>query len=382
MKNPQALQNITADIAFNGDTKNLSLKPFNLGLDNSKLSGNVDVKNLSDPSVNFKLTVDQLNIDDYLAPKPTKATAAANSKTSASSNNTDTPINLPTKLLRSLNVQGTLQLNQLIVANLHLSNINVNMNAAKGVINLNPIDLSLYEGSATATTSLNVSSDTPRYAFTLNTTKIQAEPFINDLMNKDFITGTANLSANINTDGNTVNTLINRLDGNSKFDFSNGVLKGINVEHQLATAKALLNKQSPPAATNDKTTPFGNITGSININNGVATNNDLLITNPAFTGKGTGTANLNSKNIDYKLNITTDKVEGLNNYRIPINISGALTSPSISLDTNDILQQIVNQQKQVYINKAKQDAQKEVNKQVSKYIKNKDVSKALGNLFG
>lgn len=384
MKNAQALQNITADIAFNGNAKNISLKPFNIGLDGSKISGNVDVKNLSDPTINFKFNVDQLNIDDYLAPKPEKSAAATSSaKTNASaSNKADTPINLPVDLLRSLNVHGTLDLNQLVVSNLHLSNVNVSLNAAKGIINLAPISLNLYEGSATATTNVNVTSNIPRYSFTLNATKIQAGPFMNDLISKDFITGTANLSANLNTNGNTVNTLTGRLDGTSKFNFSNGVLKGVNVEHQLASAKALLKKQSPPSAPSDKTTPFGNITGTININNGVATNNDLLMTNPAFTGNGKGTANLNSQKIDYQLNFTTTKVDELKGYRIPIDISGALTSPSIGLDTNDILQQIVNQQKQVLINKAKQDAKKQVGNQVSKYIKNKDVSKALGNLFG
>lgn len=384
MQNKQALQNISADIAFNGNSHLISLKPFNLDLDGSKLTGNINIKNLSDPSVNFKFDVDQLNIDDYMAPKAEQNTTADNkAKPSNSSSTTaDTPINLPINLLRSLNMQGSVQLSQLVVSNLHLSNVNVSLNAAKGNISLNPINLNLYEGSASATTSLNVAGPTPRYNFTLNATKIQAEPFINDLISKDFITGTANLSANLSTNGTTVNTLINRLDGNSKFNFSNGMLKGVNVEHQLASAKALLKKQSPPSAPTNKTTPFGNITGTININNGVATNNNLLITSPAFTGKGTGTANLNNKKINYQLNITTKKINELKNYRIPLTISGALTSPSINLDTNDILQQIVSQQKQAFVNKAKQDANKQVTNQVHKYIKNKDVSKALGNLFG
>lgn len=386
MKKEDALENVTADIAFNGNTKNISLKPFNIGLDDSKLTGNVDVKNLKDPSINFKLSLNQLNIDDYLPPKA-KASKSSTGSSNASGNTSsaskaDTPINLPTNMLRGLKLNGSLQISQLVVSNLHVSNVNANLNANAGKIKLAPVTMELYEGNADATTNLDVSSNTPRYQFTLNANKIQAEPFINDLMDKDFITGTANLSANLTTNGTTVNTLINRLDGNSKFNFSNGVIKGINVEYQLAKAKALLKKQSPPAEPASKNTPFGSATGTININNGVANNNDLLITNQAFTGKGKGTVNLNSQNIDYLLNLTTDKVPELKDYRIPIQIKGALTSPSISLDTNDILQQIVNQQKKVLVQKAKQDAKKQVNKEVSKYLKNKDVSKALGNLFG
>lgn len=387
MRDKDALEKVTADLAFNGDKKDLSVKPFNLVLDDTTFSGNLDVKNLSQPAIDFKLNADQLNLDNYMAPKASANNSSNNSKSSNSSGaNTDTPINLPIDLLRLLNVQGNIQLGQLVVSNLHVSNVSVDINANKGIIQLAPITMNLYEGTATASTSLNVQSNTPKYKFVVNASKVQAEPLINDFMNKDFITGTANLSANLSTQGNSVNALTAALDGNSKFGFINGVLKGVNVEYQLAQAKALLKKQAPPSAPSNKTTPFGNASGTATINNGVISNNDFILINPGFTANGKGIVNLVQQTINYQLRLTSTKVEGIEGYTIPVNITGSMNSPSVGLDTNDILQQVVNKEKQKLVQQAKQKAQQEAQKKVEqtlgKHIKSKDVSKALGNLFG
>jgi AsmA protein len=385
MKKTDALTKISTDMAFNGNMDGVSIKPLSIDVDNSKLSGNLEIKNFAKPQINFKLNVNQFNVDNYLpakTPAPKNAAASAANTAATTPKSTDTPINLPTDLLRTLNVRGQITIDQLMVSGLHISNLNSTLNATQGVIKLTPITLDLYEGNATANAILNVQTAIPAYQFAMTTSKIQIEPFVNDLMNKDFVSGTANLSANLSTNGNTVNTLIGRLDGNSRFQLSNGLIKGINIKYQLDNAKALLNKQTPPAKAKDNDTPFGNLSGTININNGVATNNDLSLTNPAFTASGKGTADLNKQTINYQLNLTTTKLDELKGYRIPLTITGPLTKPAVNLNTNDILQQIVDAQKQRLMNQAKQRAATELQQQAGKYVSNKQISKALDNLFG
>lgn len=385
MRKNDALENISTDLAFNGNKNEISIKPLNISVDKSKLSGNLDIKNFSSPAVTFKLAIDKLNVDDYLAPKPKKVDSKTNTQTAAvpaASIKTDTPINLPIAMLRQLNLDGSLAINQFIISGLHLSSFSSTLTAKQGLIKLSPIKVDLYEGNATANANLNVQGSTPAYQLSMNINKIQIEPFLNDLMDKDFLTGTANLAASMTTDGNSVNTLISRLDGNSKFDISKGLIKGVNIDYQLDRAKTMLKKQPAPAKPKANTTPFGDLSGTIQINNGVATNNDLTLTNPAFVAKGKGKADLNQQTLDYEMDLTTTKVDELNGYRVPIDIKGPLTAPSINLDTDDILQQIIQQQKKQLQSKAKQRAKSELEKHIGEHVNNKHLNQALDKLFG
>lgn len=384
-----ALQAISTDLAFNGDKQNISIKPLALNVDSSKLTGQVNIKNFAAPAVNFKFSTNQLDMDDYLpAPNPAKIPAAS-AKASAPvvpattpATKQDTPINLPLAMLRSLNVNGTLGINQLSLHNLNLSNVQLTLSADKGIVQLAPISLSLYEGTATGQLGLNVQSAMPQYTLQFTANKLQAEPFIQDLMNKDFITGTLNTNMSFSSSGNSVQDLTQALMGNGKIDFSNGQLQGINVENQLAQAKALLNKQNAPATPKNNTTSFGDIGASFTASQGILHSNDLLITNTAFMGKGQGTANLVSQQLNYQLNLTSTNPDELKGYFIPVDITGPLTNPTVQLDTDGILQQFVQQQKQQVSAQAQSKAANFINKQSKGAISSKHVSQALGKLFG
>lgn len=391
-----ALQKISTDLAFNGDKQNISVKPLTIKVDSTKLSGQVNVKNFAAPVVNFKLDTNQLSIDDYMptaaTAKPVTPSATTGKATIApvamttmappTSKTSNTPINLPIALLRSLNITGALNINQLTVHNLNLSDVALTLVANKGIIKLAPITLSLYEGSATGQASLNVQSPIPQYTLQVNANKLQAEPFMQDFMNKDFVSGTLNTETSFSTSGNSVQSLIQDLMGNGKFEFTNGLIKGVNVNYQLAQAKALLNKQNSPAPPKNNNTAFGDISGSFTASQGVLQNNDLLISNKAFTGKGTGKINLVKQQLDYQLNITSNNPDELKGYHIPVDITGALSAPSIQLDTDDILQQVIQQQQQQVTAQAQAKATDYLKKQTHGLVSSKHVSQALGKLFG
>lgn len=377
MNQSDALESVGAQLVFNGDMHDLSIKPIVFNLDSTALNGAIDVKNLMMPSINFNLAVNQFNVDNYMPVKQINSAAASastsgkNKKSSAPIALSDAPINLPIEMLRKLNLHGTFTLNQMIVSRVHISDIKLNVDANNGILKLSPATLNLYQGTANASASLNVQGNLPAYQFALDAKNIQAEPFVNDLMSKDFVTGTGNFAVSITTTGNSIKSLVNHLNGNSRFAFNNGVLKGVDLEYDLAVANALLNKQALPSSPSEKDTPFGSVTGTVIITNGVAKNNDFLIDNKAFVGKGAGMADLNEQSIDYQLNLTTDKIPQLQDYRIPIDVQGVLTSPSVGLSKDDLLSQVL-----------KQQAKSQVQQNFGKYVKNQDVANAINQFFG
>jgi AsmA protein len=378
MQNKNALSAVSTDLAFNGTNQSLSVKPLKIGIDKTNLTGNLSVSDFAKPKITFKLTANQLNLDNYMAPKST-ATKADDADASNSSNPTapatDTKINLPTEFLRQLNAQGSVSISQLIVHNLHTSSVDLTLSANGGLIQIKPLTASLYEGSLTANASLDVRGETPIYYFTSTLSKVQAEPLLSDFIGKDFISGTANFNSNLTTQGNSVQQLLSSLNGSSQFEFTNGTLKGVNVDYALAQAKAAINKTAQPAKPATKDTAFGQATATFNISNGVAQTNNLLVTNKALVGKGTGTADLNKQKLDIDFNVTTTQIPELKGYTIPLEFKGPLTSPNINLDTSNVLQQVLK-------NTTKSQVQKSISKNLGGLAKNKEVQNALNGLFG
>ena len=386
MEKTDALQNLSADIAFNGGNNTLSIKPLKIGIDDTTVNGDINVSNLKTYQTNFKLNVDNLNVDNYMPEKvihktTKKKTSSTNTANIPAAAENDQKIMLPIELLRNLNLQGSIGINQFVIANLHMSNLQGNLKANDGVLILSPVTASLYEGNLNGQTSLNVQNSIPAYQLTTNVKGVQGQALLSDLLNKNFISGTADFSADLSTNGNTVNTLLNQLDGSGRFAFNKGQLNGVNVAYEIACTQALLHKKSLPEKPKDNSTPFGTTTGTIKLNNGVATNDDLQINNKYFLGKGKGVINLNFQQLNYTLSIFPQHGD-LKTYSIPININGLLNSPRIQLDTNAILKQVLDRQKDRIIQQEKQRAQKKVQQQLNKYVKNKDLKQTLGKILG
>ena len=376
-----ALEKVGTDLAFNGGRNQLSIKPFKLTVDNTAVNGEINFTNLRQYKINYKLTANSFNVDDYL-PAQSKisskrnTTAKTNITSNIVSNDNSQTINLPIDLLRHLNLQGTFAINQFILANLHLSEVQTQLNAQNGTIKLAPLSANLYEGTLSANATLNFANTIPQYQLLTNIKAIQAQSLLNDLLHKNFITGTANFSTALSSNGTTLSSLIKNLNGNGNFNFKNGEINGVNLEYQLAQAKALLDKKTAPVKPKSNNTPFANLTSNYSISNGILKNNDLQITNDHFIAKGSGQLNLPQSTINYEVNILT-KNDDLKGYQIPIRITGVLYSPTIQLDTQNILQQVLEKQKTRLI----KQQQQRLKQQVRQYVKRKDLSADVGKLL-
>jgi AsmA protein len=311
-------------------------------------------------------------------PAAASTTAATNSTTTsanlAPAASTSTPINLPTDMLRNLKLNASLSIDHLTAVKLNLNHVALTLTDNNGLVSLSPATASLYEGTAKINGTLDVRNPTPVYSLNLVLANVQAESLLNDMTGKDFLAGTANFTMNVQTSANTTAELTSHLNGNGNFSLNNGVIKGVNINYLLAQAKSLINKTAVPAETSDNTTPFGQLTGTFTIVSGIVTNNVLLVNNPNFTVNGQGKADLNQLTMNYKLTINSSQLKG---YKIPINVNGILTSPSIALDTQNILIQILNQNKNQLINKQVPQLLANASPQVQQAAK-----AALGQLLG
>ena len=89
-----------------GDLNRITLDPLNLGLDETKLKGNLSVENFAAPAIRFNLKVDAIDADRYLPPaKDGDAQPAATPGAAA--------MLVPVDTLRGLDVDGVLEVGRL-----------------------------------------------------------------------------------------------------------------------------------------------------------------------------------------------------------------------------------------------------------------------------
>jgi len=381
MSDAKALQHAELLTSFQGTTNQLKLDKLQLKLDDSTLTGNAELPSLGKPVVRYSLTLDQLDADRYLPP-PTEAQPAKTQPTPSGSSAAAAATQLPLELLRALDVQGRLKIDQLKISNLHSRNIFLPTSAKQGVIRLSPMSAELYDGRYQGNISLNVQQDTPQLGIDETLQNVQIGPLLKDFWGDDKIRGKANLNAKLTARGLDPVAFRKTLNGTARFEFLDGAVKGFNLAQMERDLKARL-KGEPVAK--DKVpleTDFASITGSLTATNGLVQNKDLQAAMPYARAIGAGKAYLVSEELDYTLQVkfTSEAVgQGGQTYAqmdkipLPIHFRGTFSQPRIQPDYDAVIKalakQEVEKQKEKLEDKAKQKIEKEIGDELQKLFK-------------
>jgi AsmA protein len=115
----------------------------------------------------------------------------------------------------------------------------------------------------------------------------------------------------------------------------------VNIAALIRTARARLKGQPVAVDSGPNQTDFAELSGTVNVSNGVARNDDLVLQSPLLRIAGTGQTNLVAETIDYTL--TTKLVgslegqggrglEDLKGVSIPVKVGGTWSKPSYTPD--------------------------------------------------
>ena len=356
------LQNASLQASAQFSPKFLKLNNIQAKLDNTTMSGRFAFANFNTKNFDFDLKLNQLNLDRYLNPTANNKNVVmgANNTWQAQAALAQTNALIPTQLLRSLNGQGSLQIGQLTVTKLNLANVYTQVSANHGVIKVAPLTANLYQGKAQGDVTIDARGNNPAIAVNETLTNVQVGQLISDLSktSKIQVSGTGNLALNLQTQGQTSQAMTRALNGKIHFAINNGTITNLNVAQQIyaTIAKVLKGNVNNSQATTESTN-FASLTGNIVINNGIASNNDLLLQSTALRIAGQGNANLINQTINYNLAATAlgspfgrdvlDLQEQIGG-KIPLRVSGTFSNPSIAPDlaviTADLLKGRARQQ--------------------------------------
>jgi AsmA protein len=361
------LAKATVVLEWNASLQHVAATRLNLQLDDTSVNGTAQVKSFDAPAITFALAVDEFNLDRYLPPAAEPARAAAGKSGKESTSAPAEP--LPLDSLRSLNLDGKLTVGRLQAFNLRSRDVELQVKAKNGVLHLNPLVATLYDGSYRGNIKLDVRKDTPQIAVNEKLAGVQAGPLLKDLTGKQHVTGTANLTAKMKAAGVTSAAIRNSLNGDTSFSFTDGAVKGVNIAALIRTAQARLKGQAVADSNQSTQTDFSEMSGTARVTNGLVRNDDFSLQSPLLRLSGAGKVNLPKETIDYTL---TTKIigslegqggKGLSEVRgvsIPVHVGGTFDKPTYTPDIEAALSEVAKDRIDQELDKQKQKLQEKI----------------------
>jgi AsmA protein len=321
---------------------------LNTKVDASKVVSKVNVSQFAPLALAFDLDVDQLNVDQYLPPKP--QVAGTGKGTSSDGKATDAVIDL--SALKGPNVNGSIRIGALQVSGLKLSKINAKLALAGGRLDVAPLSMNLYEGAANGNLSLNANGNSMSVRQSL--TGVSINPLMKDLLNRDVLEGRGNVALDVSSRGATVGALKKALAGSASLSLKDGAIKGINLAQSLRDIKSKLGQpDTTQQAKAGEKTDFSELAASLKIANGVAHNEDLTMKSPFLRLSGVGDIDIGQSQINYLAKATVvgssegqggkgaDQLKGLT---VPVRLSGPFENLSYKIEFASMVEDLAKAQ--------------------------------------
>ncbi|MGM0563064.1 MAG: AsmA family protein [Pseudomonadota bacterium] len=308
---------VAADVAANTALEKAELQQLKIRFDDTTIDGQAMVEGFSEPAIDFKVAIDQLDADRYL-PEPAEAPEpTAWEEEPPQDVDTDPKIELPLVLLRGLDVDGEFTMGQFQIMGLTTSDIKAVLSAHNGVIDLKPLAVSLYDGQFDGAVQIDATDRLPRYAVTADLAGVQVQPLLTDFADFDLVAGNGNFDLDIHTTGERVSELKRGLNGNLSLAFADGSIQG-NIRGQLDKWAELIGKKDELYAESGETTTFKTLDASATIVDGKLVTNDLDMESGDLRVTGDGSFDIPTEYLDFVYTLHAD------GQSCPIGIQGKL----------------------------------------------------------
>lgn len=334
------LQAVGISTDFRVTSGAFNLENLALQLDDTHVTGNLSLTNGAIQEWIVDVDVSAINADRYLA-EPQAATTQ-------SSDDASYPI--PVDTLRNLAVRGSLDIGQIQVSGMLLSEVSASLEARDGRINLSPLRSNLYQGSFNGSMALDVTGALPAATANVNLQQIAMEPLMQDMMDSTYVSGRGSLQLDLRTSGPDTLALRQGLNGSGRINLEDGVLRGVDVASVLTQLETMIRSRRPGELSRGQQTAFESFTANLLFDDGMVNSNDLLIKSPGFQVTGRGTLlNLHDDSIAYNLRTTVDAATAtrddqqydIGGYGVPIACSGTLSAPRCLPDGREILSNLL-----------------------------------------
>jgi len=310
--------------------EDVRLSDLSVRLDDSTLTGRAGIVA---ERIAFDLEVDAINVDRYLPPSADEAAPGEEGDIDE--------VEIPTELLRELNAEGQFRIGRATLGGLEFRNLVLGVNATDGLMRLNPLRSEFFGGSYEGDIRIDARPAEPRLSLNERVSGVQLGELTQAMFEVEHVTGLIEGAFNLSASGRTLGDMRRKLNGDMVFGLTDGAWEGVDVWHQVRSARAALRQEQRPAAPERPRTEFSDVTGTATVTDGIVDNRDLVALLPFMRLTGQGRINLIEATLDYRLDATfVDRPElardaamaDLQGRRLPMRIDGALSEPRIRPD--------------------------------------------------
>jgi uncharacterized protein involved in outer membrane biogenesis len=354
---PLTISSANLQFAQNG----ASINNFSAALGSSNVQGNLSARNFAAPEIQFALSSSNINLDELqqitaaqkpaAAPPPPQQQAAA--PKAASTAKAAPPANEPS-LLSKATGGGTISAAKITAQQLVLTNVKSTAKINHGVITLSPLTASIFGGSESGAITLDTRPRTSTCSIKTKFTGVDTNQLLSAVSSvKNRLYGSLSADTNLGFALASGADLARTLSGTLSFNVANGKIQGINLLKELSAVGKFLG--SSPGQGNGPQTAIKKLSGTLNIQNGVATTNDLIAALNEGSLSGKGAINLVNEGLNMHATavlssgtsqqVGGSKVGGFLNTAlannngelvIPVIITGTLEHPAFAPDTQAI----------------------------------------------
>ncbi|WP_151447862.1 AsmA family protein [Lacisediminimonas profundi] len=349
-------------------------------LDESSFDAKIGLAKFSPATWAFDIDIDKLDADRYSTKSPEGSAAPAGTPAASQPSQPSQPAQpIDLSALRELQASGSLRVGSLKVRNLRLAKLRLDLRAAGGKLDVNPINASLYGGTMAGSASA-VAAATPKFSVRQTLSGINLGPLLKDAIGKDPIEGRGNVMLDVSTEGGLAAQLKKNLNGTARLELRDGSVKGFNIAQAIRTAKSGIGVLSGNAPTQAGTgsasgqTDFSELSGSFRIARGVAHNDDLRAKSPLLRADGSGDIDIGEDRLDYLVKATVvstlqgqagPELQALKGLTVPVRLSGPFTAIGYRVDFSGLATELVKKQ----LDSRKDDIRGKVEEQLKGQLK-------------
>lgn len=342
---PGVLNRVSFKARIKGDPKNVSVSDGVLDADESKVNFMIKAGSLAKPMVAFNMDIDQIDLDRYLPPTGQKeAGQKGGGEKKGKAVDPKEAKKTDYSMLRRLSLNGTIRIAKLKVKNAKIERVHLTLAGGKGIFNLQPLTMALYQGDVSGSGMLSVLNDVPRTNIQLELNNVEAGPLLMDVLKKDFLEGMLKAQINLVMNGDDAVAIKRTLNGTGDLQFNNGAIKGVDLDGMVHNAKAAfgLAEKGEKAPRTD----FSQLHVPFSVKNGLVSTANTALVSPLIRLMASGNADLINELLDFRIEpklVGTFKGQGDTKDRsglmVPVLVAGSFSSPKFRPDLEGVLKQ-------------------------------------------
>ena len=342
----ETLKTFNVKSAIAGSFKILALTDLTLALDGISGKGTAGIDLSGErPKLTGNLAMGPLDLSPFLG----EADQAGKPKQAGTGWSKD-PLDLAG--LKAVDADIQITTSALTVGKVKLTDAAASTTLNQGVLATDLSRFKAFGGDWNGKLGVNAQGATPALDFTMNGSDVGMSSLLGTLAGFDKLSGTGGFTVTGAATGNSMNDIMNALDGKVTTNLTDGALKGLNVAQLVRSAQSLQtaltsgnlsNLDFSQALSPSAATDFSSFDTVLTITDGVANVDLMKLINPVLGIDGSGKINLGGQALDIRLATSIDKsgsgsgsVVQLNGIPVPVRVSGSWSKLKVSPDTSGI----------------------------------------------